>query len=64
MVKTIAIVSLSAGTIGEDFVKHEIDIGLMRLSNMGLEVKMIPTGCSRIFLKIMNSRFHIWVGIT
>ena len=28
MIKTVALVSLSAGTIGEDFVKHEVDIGM------------------------------------
>lgn len=27
MIKNIAIVSLSAGTIGEDFVEHEVEIG-------------------------------------
>ena len=42
MVKNIAIVSLSAGTIGEDFVKHEVDIGLKRLADYGVNVKMMP----------------------
>ena len=42
MVKTIAIVSLSAGTIGEDFVKHEVEIGLRRLKEYGVNVKMAP----------------------
>lgn len=42
MVKNVAIVSLSAGTIGEDFVKHEVDLGLRRLHDYGLEVKMMP----------------------
>ncbi len=27
MVSTIGIVSLSSGIIGEDFVKHEVDLG-------------------------------------
>ena len=31
MIKTVAIVSLSAGTIGKDFVKHEVNIGLKRI---------------------------------
>ena len=35
MIKTVAIVSLSAGTIGEDFVKHEVNIGLKRLEQFG-----------------------------
>lgn len=41
-VKTLAIVSLSAGTIGENFVKHELDLGLKRLAEMGMEVKFMP----------------------
>lgn len=32
--------SLSAGTIGEDFVKREVDIGLKRLEQFGLNVKI------------------------
>ena len=39
MVKTVAIVSLSAGTLGEPFVKHELDLGLRRLYDYGLKVK-------------------------
>ena len=35
MIKTVALVSLSAGTIGEDFVKHEVNIGLKRLEQFG-----------------------------
>ncbi len=42
MIKTLAIVSLSAGTIGEDSVKHEVELGLKRLRNYGLNVKMMP----------------------
>lgn len=38
-VKTVTVVSLSAGTIGEDFVKHEVAIGVERLENYGLKVK-------------------------
>lgn len=38
MVKKIGIVSLSRGIIGEPFVKHEIDIGLKRLKDYGIEV--------------------------
>jgi len=41
-VKKVAIVSLSAGTIGESFVKHEVDLGLKRLEEYGLEVKLMP----------------------
>lgn len=42
MIKNIAIVSLSAGTIGEDFVRHEVEIGIQRLKNMGLTVRFMP----------------------
>lgn len=42
MIKNIAIVSLSRGIIGEDFVKHELDIGIKRLNDFGLTVKFMP----------------------
>lgn len=42
MVKTVGIVSLSRGTIGEDFVKHELELGIKRLEEMGLNVKFMP----------------------
>lgn len=42
MVKTIAIVSLSSGVIGEDFVSHEVALGLKRLEGYGLNVRMMP----------------------
>jgi len=38
MVKKIMIVSLSRGIIGESFVKHEVDLGLQRLRDLGIEV--------------------------
>lgn len=38
-VKTIRIVSLSAGTLGEDFVRHELEIGLQRLWAWGVQVQ-------------------------
>ncbi len=41
MVKTVAIVSLSHGTAGEDFAKHEIELGISRLENYGLKVKFM-----------------------
>ena len=31
VIKTVAVVSLSAGTLGESFARHELDIGLRRL---------------------------------
>lgn len=41
MIKTVGIVSLSSGTIGEEFVKHELDLGIDRLRNYGLKVKFM-----------------------
>lgn len=40
--KHVAIVSLSSGTIGEDFVKHEVEIGTKRLCDLGLRVTFMP----------------------
>ena len=39
MVKTVEIVSLSSGIIGEPFASHELRIGVERLKAMGLKVK-------------------------
>ncbi len=39
MIKTIEIVSLSSGIIGESFAAHELRIGVERLKSMGLKVK-------------------------
>lgn len=39
MIKTVEIVSLSSGTIGESFAAHELKIGVERLQAMGLKVK-------------------------
>lgn len=41
-IRNIAIVSLSSGTIGESFVKHELDIGVNRLRDFGLNVTFMP----------------------
>lgn len=40
MIENIAIVSLTSGTIGEEFVKHDIEI--KRLSDLGMNVKFMP----------------------
>lgn len=42
MIRNIAIVSLSSGTIGEDFVRHEVAIGVNRLKRFGLNVTFMP----------------------
>ena len=42
MVSTIGIVSLSSGVIGEDFVKHEVDLGLQRLKDWDSILSFCP----------------------
>lgn len=42
MVSTIGIGSLSSGIIGEDFVKHEVNLGIQRLKNLGLNPVFCP----------------------
>lgn len=41
-VKKIGIVSLSSGILGEDFVAHEVKIGIERLKKYGIEVEFLP----------------------
>lgn len=48
MIKTVGIVSLSRGTIGEDFVKHELDLGVRRLKEYGLTVKFMDNALKGI----------------
>ena len=42
MIHTVGIVSLSSGIIGEDFVSHEVELGLKRLKDYGLDVRFLP----------------------
>ena len=42
MIKTVGIVSLSSGVLGEAFVRHELELGLRRLRDYGLQVKLLP----------------------
>ena len=42
MIRSAAIVSLSSGVLGESFVKHELDIGLRRLQEYGINVRFMP----------------------
>ena len=42
MVRNVAIVSLSSGIAGEAFVRFEVEIGLRRLKEFGLNVKFMP----------------------
>lgn len=41
-IKTVAIVSLSSGILGEHFIQHEVDIGVRRLQAYGLSVRFMP----------------------
>ena len=41
MIKTVGIVSLSSGVLGEPFIRHELDLGVRRLQEMGLKVKFM-----------------------
>ena len=42
MIRTIGIVSLSRGILGEGFMHHELDIGVKRLQDYGVRVKFLP----------------------
>ena len=42
MIKNIAIVCLSSGSIGEPFGRFEVEIGLKRLKEYGLNVQFSP----------------------
>lgn len=42
MIKNVAIVSLSSGILGESFIQFEVEIGLKRLKELGLNVKFMP----------------------
>lgn len=51
-VKKIAIVSLSSGILGEDFIQHEFKLGLERLRNYNIDVKFMDNSLKGIdFLK-------------
>ena len=42
MIRTVGIVSLSSGMLGEDYVSRQREIGLKRLRDAGLEVRFLP----------------------
>ena len=44
-VKKIGIVSLSSGILGEDFVQHEVKLGLERLKKLDIQVKFMEHAC-------------------
>lgn len=41
-VRKIGVVSLSSGILGEDFVSHEVKIGIERLKKYGIEIEFLP----------------------
>lgn len=47
-VKKIGIVSLSSGILGENFVSHQLNLGLERLKNYGLQVEFMPNALKGI----------------
>ena len=52
MIKKIGVVSLSSGVLGENFVEHEIKIGIDRLNKLGVEIEFLPNSLKGIdFLK-------------
>ena len=44
----VAIVSLSSGALGEDFAKHELDLGIKRLKELELEPVIMPNALKGI----------------
>lgn len=51
-VKKIGIVSLSSGILGENFLKHELNIGINRLKKYGIEIEFLPNSLKGIeFIK-------------
>lgn len=48
MVKTVGIVSLSSGTLGEEFIKHELVLGVSRLKAYDLKVKFMDNALKGI----------------
>lgn len=48
MVKTVGIVSLSSGILGESYIKHELELGVRRLQKYGLKIKFMPNALKGI----------------
>ena len=42
MIKSVGIVSLSGGILGENLVRHELELGITRLESYGLNVRFLP----------------------
>ncbi len=55
----VAIVSLSSGMLGEDFCRHNIEIGVKRLKAYGLEPVFMPNALKGIkYLRNTLRRGH------
>jgi len=63
MISTIGIVSLSSGIIGEDFVKHEVDLGVQRLKNLGLNPTFLPPSLFFFYLTSEEIFYYRLVNI-
>lgn len=51
-VRCVNLVSLSAGILGENFIKHELELGMQRLQALGCKVKHTTNACAGMaFLK-------------
>ena len=42
MIGKIGLVSLSSGIIGEEYVRHEVELGLKRIKQFGVDVRIMP----------------------
>lgn len=52
MIKTVGIVSLSSGVLGEGFVRHELELGVARLKAYGLNVRFMEHAlCGMEYIK-------------
>ena len=60
MIKNIAIVSLSSGIVGEPYVQFEVEIGLRRLKEYGLDVKFMPHALKG--LEYIKAHPNLWSG--
>ena len=56
MIRSVAIVSLSSGIIGEPSVRFEVEIGLRRLKEYGLSVMFTSKGILDSWLKTMPDK--------
>lgn len=49
----VAIVSLSSGMLGEEFCSHNIEIGVKRLKEYGLEPVFMPNALQGLFVQLV-----------